>query len=76
MKSITRKIDKLGRIVLPIDYRKALGLDIDSEIALELDGATIKLNIAECRCKMCDARIENKSTLQICAKCIKKIKSI
>ena len=26
MQVITRRIDKLGRIVLPMDYRKALGL--------------------------------------------------
>ena len=65
MKPIIRKIDKLGRIVLPIDYRKALGLSDKSKFALELDGTTVKLHSLDYRCKLCDVRMQKKSTLQI-----------
>ena len=60
MKAITRKIDKLGRIVLPIDYRRALGIDTESELILELDGTTIKLNSSECKCRLCDTVLKSK----------------
>ena len=76
MKPIIRKIDKLGRIVLPIDYRKALGLSDKSKFALELDGTTVKLHSLDYRCKLCDVRMQKKSTLQICAECVRRIKRI
>ena len=34
--AVKRKIDKLGRIVIPKDFRKALGVDIDSEVIIRL----------------------------------------
>ena len=75
MKAITRKIDKLGRIVLPIDYRRALGLDIGSEVAFDIDGSTIKLKNAECKCRLCDSPIKKECTLGICRECIRRIKN-
>ena len=76
MKSITRKIDKLGRIVLPIDFRKSMGLEINSEICMEIDDDEIRLKCAESSCRICGAVIKEKCTLQICAECIRKIKNI
>ena len=34
--SVSRKIDKLGRIVIPKDFRKAMGVDIESEVEIRL----------------------------------------
>ena len=76
MKVITRKINKLGRIVLPMDFRKLLRLEIDSEICMEIDGVGIKIKCAKDSCKICGIILERKSTLQICAECIRKIKNI
>lgn len=36
MKKICRSLDSLGRIVIPKDMRKALKIDINSEICLSL----------------------------------------
>ena len=41
MQTISRKIDKLGRIVLPMDYRKALGLEGEVRVVLGINGNTI-----------------------------------
>lgn len=41
MEVTIKKVDKLGRIVLPINYRKALGLQMDSEVILGMDNGVI-----------------------------------
>ena len=41
MQTISRKIDKLGRIVLHMDYRKALGLEGEVRVVLGINGNAI-----------------------------------
>ena len=41
--AVKRKIDKLGRIVIPKDFRRALGVDIDSEVAIRLTDGVITI---------------------------------
>ena len=40
---IIRKIDKLGRIVIPKDLRKALSLTFDTEVEITVENGTIIL---------------------------------
>ena len=42
--AVIRKIDKLGRIVIPKDFRKALGVDLDSELIIRLKDGVITVN--------------------------------
>ncbi len=42
--AVIRKIDKLGRIVIPKDFRKALGVDVDSELIIRLKDGVITVN--------------------------------
>ncbi|MBQ9938624.1 MAG: AbrB/MazE/SpoVT family DNA-binding domain-containing protein [Oscillospiraceae bacterium] len=42
--AVIRKIDKLGRIVIPKDFRKALGVDVDSELTIRLKDGVITVN--------------------------------
>lgn len=44
---IVRKIDELGRLVIPIELRKAMGLDAGSELQLFVEGESIILRLAE-----------------------------
>jgi len=52
---IVRKVDELGRVVLPIELRRTL--DIAEKDALEIyfDGATIILRKYEPACIFCDS---------------------
>ena len=34
--AITKKIDNLGRIVIPNEFRKSLGIELDQEIKMDL----------------------------------------
>jgi AbrB family transcriptional regulator, transcriptional pleiotropic regulator of transition state genes len=54
-KGIRRKVDDLGRIVVPAPYRRALGLVEGDELDVVLDGDRLVLRRAGERCTFCDA---------------------
>ena len=70
------KIDNLGRIVIPIRYRKDLGLIENSEVTIELEAGEIVIRPSVSVCKLCrNNNCENKE-IQLCNLCIEKVKSI
>lgn len=56
MKSIgmVRKIDELGRIVLPIELRRTLGIEEKDSLEIYADGSTIVLKKYRPGCVFCD----------------------
>ena len=77
MDTITRKIDKLGRVVLPSDYRKALNLNKNTKIALYIENGSIMIRHAESTCKLCGSdNITFENGIRICKACINKIKNL
>lgn len=74
MTEYVRKLDSLGRLVLPVDYRKKAGIDVDGEVRItECDGKIIieKLNPA---CKICGKVTKLDEKFQLCKNCIEEIK--
>lgn len=55
MKTIgmARKVDDLGRIVLPVETRRMLGIAAGDELEIAVDGASIVLSKIETRCVFC-----------------------
>jgi AbrB family looped-hinge helix DNA binding protein len=43
MKDVSVKLGEGGRIVIPADYRKALGIDVGDELTLHLDNGRMVL---------------------------------
>lgn len=77
MDSVIRKIDKLGRIVLPADYRKALNMNENTQLALSIVKGSIIINLAETTCKLCGStNIILEKGIGVCNACIKKIKQL
>ena len=76
MRSVARKIDKLGRIVLPMDFRKALGLDGTAEILLSVEDNVITIRGIGGACRLCGAATGIVDRIGLCAPCIQKIKNI
>ena len=68
------RVDKLGRIVIPIAYRRALDLTYGSELEIEMNTDTISIRRAADCCKLCYGRIENRLGIGLCDACIKKVK--
>ncbi len=71
-----RKIDNMGRIVLPAEYRKKTGMTDLSEVKItEFDGKIIieKLNP---KCKICGSEENVNAEMSVCEECIAKIKKL
>ncbi len=50
---VVRKIDDLGRVVLPIELRRVLDIDKDSSLEIYVDGENIVLRKYEPACIFC-----------------------
>ena len=75
---IVRKVDELGRIVLPIELRRTL--DIAEKDALEIyaDGTTIVLKKYESACVFCGStkEIVHYKGKNVCASCMEELKAL
>ncbi|HBN11507.1 MAG TPA: AbrB family transcriptional regulator [Ruminococcus sp.] len=73
---IVRKIDELGRIVLPIELRRTLGIGERDSIEIYVDGESIILKKYKTSCVFCsetDNLIDFKGK-SICPSCLMQLK--
>ena len=68
-----KKVDRLGRIVIPIELREKYGLDEGVKIEFHDVGDGITLKASEPFCKICRTKISESDTLPLYEKCIAKI---
>jgi transcriptional pleiotropic regulator of transition state genes len=76
-RGIVRKIDELGRIVLPSELRKVLNMGHGDELAISVDGDLIILEKRHDVCLFCSApgpTIEFKSQ-RLCERCARELGS-
>lgn len=52
---IVRKLDELGRITLPIELRRTLGIEDREPLEIFVDGDTICLKAHREKCQHCDS---------------------
>lgn len=69
---IVRKVDELGRIVLPIELRRTLDIAERDSLEIYIDGSSIVMKKYQPACIFCDSAkditvFHNKN---ICSKCI------
>lgn len=75
---IIRKVDELGRVVIPIELRNKFGIQVKEPIEIFVDKNFIILQKYEPNCIFCG---ENKNLIEydnrlICSKCCEKIKKL
>ena len=68
------KIDSLGRVVIPIEYRKALHLTPNTALTFERAEEGVRILPLEKRCRLCEAVIDTTRPFPLCDICIEKIK--
>lgn len=75
---IVRKVDELGRIVLPIELRRNLNINIKDPVEIYVDGEFILLKKYEPTCIFCgEAKdIEVVNGKNVCKKCLDEIKKL
>jgi transcriptional pleiotropic regulator of transition state genes len=74
---IVRKVDELGRIVIPIELRRTLDIDIKDALEIYVDGDQIILKKYEPACIFCqNARdVVNYKGKNICKDCLSELGS-
>lgn len=75
---VVRRVDELGRIVIPIELRNKLGIVERDPLEIYVDGSNIVLKKFETNCVFCGSSkklVEYQDKL-ICNKCIKKLTSL
>lgn len=72
---IVRKIDDLGRIVIPIELRKTLGLSVRDDIEIIAEEDRIVLKRYSPACMICGSSENVKSYMdkKVCASCIEEL---
>ena len=75
---IVRKVDELGRIVIPIELRRTLNIDIKDSIEIYVDNSSIVLKKYEPTCLFC-GESENVVTYKdknVCKSCLEEMKKM
>lgn len=72
---VVRKVDELGRIVLPVELRRTHGIEEKDALEIYVDGGNIVLKKYEPACIFCnDARnVQNYKGKNICKSCMDEI---
>ena len=75
---IVRKIDELGRVVLPMELRRTMGIAEKDALEIYVDGPCIILKKYEPACIFCD-NAKNITVFKgknICPDCLKKLTNV
>lgn len=73
---IVRKVDELGRIVLPAELRRTLSIAEKDPLEIYVDGSSIILQKHEERCVFCGGSEDLRTVLDknICSSCLSRLK--
>jgi len=74
---IVRRVDELGRIVLPIELRRTLDIAEKDALEIYVEESSIVLKKYEPACIFCDSakNVTNYKGKNICADCMKELKA-
>ena len=75
---IVRKVDELGRIVLPIEMRRTLDIAEKDALEIYVEGTSVILKKYKPSCIFCDStkNIVSFRGKNVCPKCLKELKSL
>lgn len=69
---LARKVDELGRIVLPVELRRQFAIRAGDELEISVDGDSILLRKVEARCVFCGSQHELRMfrDRRVCPECV------
>ncbi len=69
---IVRRVDELGRIVIPMEYRRTLGIHVKDPLSIALEGERIVIQRFQESCAICGSEkcVTQVKDRVICAECI------
>lgn len=74
---IVRKVDELGRVVIPIELRRTLGIDEKDALEIYVDNEKIILKKYEPACIFCNSadNVQNFKGKLVCSDCVRKLQA-
>lgn len=75
---IVRKLDELGRVVLPVELRRKLSIDVKDTLELKVDGGYVILEKYKPKCLFCKSteNLAVKKGKNICRNCLNALKTL
>ena len=72
---IVRKVDELGRIVLPIEMRRTLGIEEKDSLEIYVEGESVILRKYQPTCIFCEStrNLVALNGKNVCPDCVKKL---
>lgn len=75
MSGIEKGIDHLGRVVIPMKFRKKLGIEHNTKVLVSIKEDVIMITPVDKRCALCGGRIDAEHKLRLCDACVLKVKA-
>ena len=71
-----RRLETLGRVVIPRDCRNVLGWPTGVRVNMQLSGDKVIISRSECTCSLCgwSNEIKDVKGIRMCQSCIEEIK--
>ncbi len=75
---VARKVDQLGRVVLPVEMRKALRIELGDLVMMSEDAGRIVLAKVEQRCVFCAAtdQLREFADKLVCPQCVERVSQL
>ena len=75
---ITRPVDALGRVVIPVELRRVLNIKTDDYLEIFVDGEYIMLKKFDASCVFCGSKenVNEISGKNICENCVNELKKL
>jgi len=75
---IVRRVDELGRIVIPMEYRRTLGIHVKDPLSIALEGERVIIQRFQDSCAICGSEkdVTEVKGRVICAECIDAVKKL
>lgn len=75
---VVRKLDSLGRIVVPVEMRKKLGISLHDPLEIFVDNGRILLKKYKDQCVLCgsDKICVEYHDKMVCSKCLDELKKL
>ena len=73
---ISRKIDGLGRIVIPKGMRSSLGLEENMPVDISMTKDGILIRKGQSLCRLCGKELDMQNRFFICKNCLTEIQNV
>lgn len=76
-RGVRRKVDHLGRVVIPASMRRVLGIGDGDELEVRLDGEVLRMRKPRESCAFCGTREDLTEVLQhpVCWSCVAAVRA-